>query len=114
MKDSTKKNEEKKDLDLQIFDTEFKIHYKNALSRAQAIQQKKQSTYNGDNVSYRDYLKFPNNYECLLYGKALRMLSIIKGSEVNFESLEDTYLDMINYAAFCYANLKLKEESNGN
>jgi len=109
MKDLTFKSVETKDLDPQDFDKEFIGHYKDAISKAMDIQSKKQNTYNGTAVSYEDYLQFPNNYECLLYGKALRMLSIIKGSEVNFESLADTYLDMINYSAFCYASLMIKD-----
>ena len=104
------KNEVTKVSDQQEFDEKFLKFYKEALEIAQSIQSKKNATYNGNTVSYEDYIKFPNNYPCLLYGKALRMLSIINGSEVNFESLIDTYLDMINYAAFCYATEKINNE----
>ena len=104
------KKEVKKDLAHQEFDKKFIEYYNEAIALAKTIQKDKNATYNGKTVSYEDYLKFPNNYPCLLYGKALRMLSILNGAEVNFESLIDTYLDMINYSAFCYATEKMKNE----
>ena len=42
--------------------------------------------------------------------KILRIKSIMSGSKVNYESLEDSLIDLINYTAFCYAEIKTKEE----
>tara|TARA_R110002020_G_scaffold441223_3_gene651961 strand:- start:166 stop:387 length:222 start_codon:yes stop_codon:yes gene_type:complete len=69
----------------------------------------KNETYNGNKISYEDYTKIPEMYPALLYGKVLRMVSIMQGSKNNFESMEDTLIDMINYAAFTYATFKMKD-----
>tara|TARA_Y100000593_G_C4304836_1_gene335209 strand:+ start:2205 stop:2441 length:237 start_codon:yes stop_codon:yes gene_type:complete len=74
------------------------------------IQQKKNDTYNGDTVTYKEYTLMKDMYPSLLYGKSLRMVSILNGSKVNFESLEDTMVDMVNYAAFCYATFKIYDD----
>ena len=91
------------------FDKKFIRHYKEAINKAVAIQAKKNATYNGNTVSYEDYIKLDNYYAGLLYGKALRLVSILKGSPNNFESLEDTLVDMINYAGFTYATIMMEK-----
>ncbi len=107
MKDLTFQNAETEDLDHPEFDKRFLSLYNEAINKAIHIQKLKNATYNGNVISYKDYTKLPEMYPSLLYGKALRMVSIMQGSDNNFESLEDTMLDMINYAAFCYATFKM-------
>ena len=104
---STKKKEEVRDLGQQEFDKLFTDLYKEAINKAIHIQKMKNATYNGDTISYKEYTAMKEMYPALLYGKALRMVSILDGSEQNFESLEDTMLDMINYAAFSYATFRM-------
>ena len=38
----------------------------------------------------------------------LRIISIVKGSKNNYESLEDSLIDLINYAKLAYAEQKTK------
>ncbi len=112
MKDSIKKREVQKDLDPQEFDRQFIRHYHDAIDKAITIHQLKRETYNGQHISYKDYTRVKNHYPSLLWGKVLRMVSIVEGSNNNFESLEDTMVDMINYAAFCYATFKMKVDKD--
>lgn len=106
----TKKKEEIKALAQQEFDKLFIAFYKEAIAKAIDIQKEKNATYNGDSISYKEYTLMKEMYPSLLYGKSLRMVSILQGSKVNFESLEDTMIDMINYAAFCYATFKIYDD----
>ena len=108
-KDLIIKSADQVDLVQPEFDKKFIRHYKEAINKAVAIQAKKNATYNGNTVSYEDYIKLDNYYAGLLYGKALRLVSILKGSPNNFESLEDTLVDMINYAGFTYATMMMEK-----
>lgn len=46
-----------------------------------------------------------------IHSKMLRATSLIEsGSTPNFESLEDTYMDMINYASFAVSWLRFQME----
>ncbi len=108
--DLTKKKEVIKGLAQPEFDKLFIGYYKEAIAKAIDIQKEKNATYNGDSVSYKEYTLMKEMYPSLLYGKSLRMVSILQGSKVNFESLEDTMIDMINYAAFCYATFKIYDD----
>ena len=69
-------------------------------------------TYNGDSVSYEDYTSLNNFYIYQLWNKMLRIISIIKGSKNNYESLEDSLIDLINYAKLAYAEQKVKREDH--
>lgn len=54
------------------------------------------------------------NY-CRLYDKFSRLeQGLIHGKEMNFEGIEDTYKDIIGYAAIGLLILKLTKEQNGN
>lgn len=47
--------------------------------------------------------------------KAKRILNLsTKGGSPNFESLEDSCVDLVNYASFCYAIVRLMKEEAGN
>ena len=92
------------------FDIKFKKYYKEAFSIANEIHDKKNETYNGDIVTYKDYLKIPNLYHGMVWNKCLRMVSLLNGSKSNFEALEDTLIDLLNYVAFAYAASMIQNE----
>ena len=92
------------------FDKKFIEYYKEAIDKATAIQRKKNETYNSNKVTYKDYTKLENYYAGQLYGKVLRMISILDGSPNNFESLEDTLVDMINYAGCTDATMMIEKK----
>tara|TARA_R110002020_G_scaffold56770_2_gene156825 strand:+ start:2397 stop:2714 length:318 start_codon:yes stop_codon:yes gene_type:complete len=83
-----------------------------ANDKAEEIRHKKMQTYNGKNVMYEDYISLNNFYIYQLWNKMLRIISISKGSNNNFESIEDTLLDLINYSKLAYAEQKVKNEYN--
>lgn len=41
-----------------------------------------------------------------LYDKLNRIISLIKGDKNNFESLEDTFIDLANYAVMCLVEIQ--------
>ena len=94
----------------QTINKKFIDHYKKAINKALDVQCNKQQTYNGDSVTYKDYISIDNFYFAQMWNKILRIKSIMSGSKVNYESLEDSLIDLINYTAFCYAEIKTKEE----
>ena len=79
---------------------------------AEDLRKRKMQTYNGKNVSYLEYISLPNFYIYQLWNKMLRIKSIINGSKNNYESLEDSLIDLINYAKLAYAEQRMKNESN--
>ena len=103
---------EKMDSAQQAYDKKFKLLYKEAVSNAIEIQKQKNETYNGDSVSYQDYASIDNFYFAQMWNKILRIKSIVSGSKNNFEGLQDSLVDLINYTAFFYAETKLKDNDN--
>lgn len=77
-----------------------------AVARAQLLVLKKSEDYNGTAHpgEARDaYFPFGTvSYAQMLFTKALRFVSLARkeGKDPNFEGLEDTALDIINYASF--------------
>ncbi len=77
----------------------------------------KNDAYNQGDVHITDYWRFGgiNDLGYEMYKKVLRIMSIVSGGvkEASLpESLEDSLLDIINYASFAYAYLKLKKEAS--
>jgi hypothetical protein len=70
------------------------------LAEAYSLQAAKSADYNS--VIQRDtYWVFgPTSIVQMLWIKVLRMVSLVQKSDHRFESLEDSALDLINYAAF--------------
>jgi len=67
---------------------------------------KKGEDYNSG-VKLVDYFPFGDkSYVQMIHLKAKRLVSLAEVAEVNYESAEDTVLDMINYAVFYLAHLK--------
>ena len=100
---------EKMALGQQAFDREFIEIYKETIEKALQIQKKKNETYNGKTVSYKDYASIDNFYFAQMWNKMLRIKSIVGGSKANFESLEDSLIDLINYAAFFAAEINMNK-----
>lgn len=85
----------------------------NILLEAADIQEKKGQDYNNavSSVEQADY--YPRGVTSILdiiNAKYLRMVSVLEtmqaGGKVNFESVEDSALDMINYASFVVAYVR--------
>lgn len=82
------------------------------LEQAIQVQLKKSADYQNPNstVVQADY--YPNGVSTIhdvIWAKCLRAKSLLESeAEVKNEALEDTYLDMINYASFAVAWLRGK------
>ena len=77
------------------------------MKEAIALKERKSLDYQGSQWTEADYFPFEDeSYMHMIHTKYLRMRNIMHSEEVNFESLEDTLIDMINYAAMYAAFLK--------
>ena len=64
------------------------------------LKEKKSKDYQGSQWTEEDYFPFGDeSYMHMIHTKYLRMRNIMNKKEVNFEALEDTLIDMINYCA---------------
>lgn len=79
------------------------------LQRAAEVQQKKGNDYQNPNSRVKQAMYYPRGCATILdtmQGKILRMQSVLEAMELdpnyepNFESLEDSCVDLINYASF--------------
>ena len=72
-----------------------------------ALKERKSIDYQGSKWTEADYFPFGDqSYMHMIHTKYLRMRNIMDTEQVNFESLEDTLIDMINYCAMYAAYLK--------
>ena len=70
------------------------------LKDAAALKERKSADYQGSQFSEEDYFPFGHqSFIQMLHTKYLRMRSVVEQEDTNFESLEDTLVDMISYAA---------------
>jgi len=78
------------------------------------LQLKKSRDYQNPNsnvVQAMHYRRGIDSIHDIINGKILRAQSLLEaGSDPNFESLEDTYKDLINYGSFAVAWLRGKME----
>lgn len=90
-----------------------------ALEEAAAIQNKKSNDYQNAESRIKQAQYYPRGCATILdliHGKILRMYSVMEAMEndksykPNFESLEDSAIDMINYASFFVAYMRGKME----
>ena len=84
-----------------------------------ALKERKSIDYQGSTWTEADYFPFGDqSYMHMIHTKYLRMRNIMDSKEVNFESLEDTLVDMINYCAMYAAWLKnqpdIRQDTRGN
>lgn len=77
------------------------------LVEAAQLRAEKTADYEGGDITKADYFPFMMySHGHIIWTKALRMKSLIiqmmkdQGVEPNFESLRDTFLDLINYATY--------------
>ncbi len=86
------------------------------LEECAAVQKKKGSDYQNPNSNVRQAMHYRRGIDSihdLLQGKLYRAQSLLeaasRGSDApNFESIEDTYMDLINYASFAVEYLRGK------
>jgi len=85
------------------------------LKRAAEIQTKKSSDYQNEKSRIKQAMYYPRGCHTILdtmHAKVLRMQSVMEAMESdpnysqNFESLEDSCLDLINYATFFASYMK--------
>ena len=76
------------------------------------LQLKKSKDYQSDNSNVTQSMHYRRGVDTIhdiLIGKLMRATSLIEsGNAPNFESLEDTYKDMINYASFAVSYMRGK------
>jgi hypothetical protein len=93
--------------------TEYTRYSAKVLLEAADIQERKGQDYNNavSSVEQADY--YPRGVTSILdivNAKYLRMVSVLEtmeqGGKVNFESIEDSAIDMINYASFVVAYMR--------
>ncbi len=80
------------------------------LKDAAELKEQKSKDYQGGKWSEQDYFPFGDqSYMHMIHTKYLRMRNIMETKNPNFESLEDTLIDMINYCAMYAAWLENKK-----
>lgn len=88
-----------------------KKQYDALIAPAQKIVVKKHEDYN-HGVKLEDYFPFGHkSHVQMLHVKALRLVALAQNeAQPNFESVEDTLYDMINYAVFYLDHLKRERQ----
>jgi len=83
------------------------------LQKAIDIKRKKSADYQGSRWTEEDYFPFGDvSFLHMIHTKYLRIRSVAEQEQSNFESLDDSLVDMINYCAMYGAwlhNQKFKE-----
>ena len=80
------------------------------LQEAADLKAKKTKDYQGGMWSESDYFPFGHeSYMHMIHTKYLRMRNVMEAKDTHFEALEETLLDMVNYAAMYAAAIR-----NGN
>ena len=85
------------------------------LQECAELQSKKSQDYQSSEstvVQAMHYRRGVDTIHDIILGKVMRATSLLESdpSDPNFESLEDTYKDMINYASFAVSYLRGKME----
>ena len=89
------------------------------LEECMQLQLRKSEDYqsSGSNITQAmHYLRGVDTIHDIILGKVIRATSLLEsGNNPNFESLEDTYKDMINYCSFAvsYMRGKMEGQSSG-
>ncbi len=89
-----------------------KVTASTILHEAAKLKERKQSDYQGEMFKEEDYFPFGNkSYIHMIHTKYLRMRSLAEteNKKINFESLEDTLIDMSVYCAMFAAYLENKK-----
>ena len=84
------------------------------LQECAELQAKKSQDYQSDKSTITQAMHYRRGIDTLhdaCLGKLIRATSLLEsGKDPNFESLEDSYKDLINYASFCVAYIRGKME----
>lgn len=82
-----------------------------AFAKAWELQTRKAQDYGALDAARKAYFPFGDaSYATMMHTKMTRVLSLLqKDDDAAFEPLEDTVLDLINYAAFYWAFLQEKK-----
>ena len=81
------------------------------LKDAADLKERKSKDYQGGRWTEEDYFPFGHQSFChMIHTKYMRMMSVVEQETTNFESLEDTLIDMINYAAMYAAWIENQKE----
>lgn len=81
------------------------------LEKAAELKQRKSQDYQGSKFVEEDYFPFGHlSYIHMMHTKMLRIRSVAEQDNTNFESLEDSLIDMINYAAMYAAWVRNNEK----
>ena len=89
------------------------------LQECAELQSKKSEDYLSDESSVLQAMHYRRGVDTIhdiILGKVIRATSLLEsGNNPNFESLEDTYKDMINYCSFAvsYMRGKMEGQSSG-
>ena len=84
------------------------------LQECMDLQLKKSKDYQSDSSNITQAMHYRRGVDTIhdiIIGKIMRATSLIEsGNDPNFESLEDTYKDMINYSSFAVSYIRGKME----
>ena len=84
------------------------------LQECAELQAKKSQDYQSDESTVtqaKHYRRGVDTIHDIILGKVVRATSLLEsGNEPNFESLEDTYKDLINYSSFAVSYIRGKME----
>jgi len=84
------------------------------LQECAELQSKKSEDYQNVNSQVKQAMHYRRGVDSIhdtMHGKMLRAQSLLEsGDAANFESLEDTYKDLINYASFAVSYIRGKME----
>ncbi len=90
----------------------FKTYYDEVISKATELALgAKSHDYNSGDITIRDYARYSGSrhFVDMCYHKVLRLISL-DGVSPRCEGIEDSLVDLINYAAFAYAEYKCRED----
>jgi|TARA_R110000803_G_scaffold98917_1_gene166999 hypothetical protein len=80
------------------------------LQECAELQAKKSEDYQNPNSQVKQAMHYRRGVDSIhdtMHGKMLRAQSLLESGQANnFESLEDTYKDLINYASFAVAYIR--------
>ena len=84
------------------------------LQECAELQSKKSEDYQNVNSQVKQAMHYRRGVDSIndtMHGKMLRAQSLLESGQANnFESLEDTYKDLINYASFAVSYIRGKME----
>lgn len=90
-----------------------KVTATQVMQDAIALKEAKSKDYQGGRWTEEDYFPFGHqSFMHMIHTKYMRMMSVAdRPDDINFESLEDTLIDMINYAAMYAAWIENQKDN---